>query len=54
MTHYVVYIANDYNLECYKRFKNEADAIECAKHLAERHKETICVYKETCEKIFSA
>ena len=53
MTFYVVYVAGEYQMECYKRFRNEQEAIECAQRLAKREKGTICVYKETCEKIFT-
>jgi hypothetical protein len=34
MTFYIVYVAGEYNMERYQRFKNEADAVECAKRLA--------------------
>ena len=54
MTFYVVYVAGEYSMEVYKRFSNESDAVKCAKTLRTQQKGSIYVYKETCEKIFSA
>lgn len=54
MTFYVVYVAGNYSMERYQHFKNEDDAIQCAKRLRKQEKGTICVYKETAEKIFEA
>ena len=54
MTAYVVYVASNWNLERFKSFKNENDAVECAKRLSEMQKGKICVYKEVVEKIFTA